>query len=201
MRRELQERFQLSTTERAARACRNASMYYRFTTECGNCLKVSGQLHLGARIRIGSVLSSVLLPMLLPIPLSCIKGPKCRVLSSSVHRSTRSFLSVLSGTHVAFEPAAIAWPEIDEDSLKRLHSLPVWNRAVATERAAARTIQAWVPFESDALIREAIALQGYEEARHAAIIQGLTTHYGMPVSPPPPAPAPAEPEWAFASGV
>ena len=109
-------------------------------------------------------------------------------------------MSVLSGTHVAFEPAAIAWPEIDEDSLKRLHSLPVWNRAVATERAAAHHSSLGA-VRGDALIREAIALQGYEEARHAAIIQGLTTHYGMPVSPPPPAPAPAEPEWAFASGV
>ena len=48
-----------------------------------------------------------------------------------------------------------------------------------------------------ALIRETVALQGYEEARHAAVIQGLTTHYGLPVSPPPPAPAPADPEWAF----
>jgi hypothetical protein len=120
--------------------------------------------------------------------------PRSLIVGSQEHKEL--FCQFFLDTHVAFDPAAISWPEIDEDSLKRLHSLPVWNEAVATERAATRTIQAWVPFESDALIREAIALQGHEEARHAAIIQGLTTHYGIPVSPPPP-PAPADPEWAF----
>jgi hypothetical protein len=123
------------------------------------------------------------------------KMPRPLIVGSQEHKEL--FCQFFLDTHVAFEPATISWPEIDEDSLKRLHSLPVWHEAVATERAATRTIQAWVPFESDALIREAIALQGYEEERHAAIIQGLTTHYGIPVSPPPPLPAPADPEWAF----
>jgi hypothetical protein len=121
--------------------------------------------------------------------------PRSLIVGSQEHKEL--FCQFFLDTHVAFEPATITWPEIDEDSLKRLHSLPVWNEAVATERAATRTIQAWVPFESDALIREAIALQGYEEARHAAIIQGLTTHYGIPVSPPLRLPVPADPEWAF----
>jgi hypothetical protein len=123
------------------------------------------------------------------------KMPRSLIVGSQEHKER--FCRFFLDTHVAFDPAAIRWPEIDEDSLKRLHSLPVWSEAIATERAATRTIQTWAPFETDALIRAAVALQGYEEERHAAIIQGLTTHYGIPVSPPPPASAPADPEWAF----
>ena len=110
--------------------------------------------------------------------------PRSLIVGSQEHKEL--FCQFFLDTHVAFDPATIHWPEIDEDSLKRLHSLPVWNEAVATECAATCIIQTWAPFETDAVIREAVALQGYEEARHAAIIQGLTTHYGMPVSPPPP---------------
>jgi hypothetical protein len=121
--------------------------------------------------------------------------PHSLIVGSQEHKEL--FCQFFLDTHVTFEPATMHWPEIDEDSLKRLHSLPVWNEAVATERAATCTIQTWAPFETDAVIREAVALQGYEEARHAAIIQGLTTHYGIPVSPAPPPPAPVDPEWAF----
>ena len=121
--------------------------------------------------------------------------PRSLIVGSQEHKEL--FCQFFLDTHVAFDPASINWPEIDEDSHKRLHSLPVWSEAVATERAATRIIQAWAPFETDAMIREAVALQGYEEARHAAIIQGLTTHYGLPVSPLSPPPALADPEWAF----
>jgi hypothetical protein len=123
------------------------------------------------------------------------KMPRSLIVGSQEHKEL--FCRFFLDTHVAFEPDTITWPKIDEDSLKRLHSLPVWNAAVATERAATCTIQTWAPFETDALIREAIVLQGYEESRHAAIIQGLTSRYGIPVSPLPSPPAPADPEWAF----
>src|SRR5262245_17698092 len=121
--------------------------------------------------------------------------PRSLIVGSQEHKEL--FCQFFLDTHIAFDPATIRWPEIDEDSLKRLHSLPVWNEAVATECGATCTIQTWAPFEADPLIREAVALQGYEEARHAATIQGLTTHYGIPVSPLPPPPVPADPEWAF----
>jgi len=121
--------------------------------------------------------------------------PRSLIVGSEEHKEL--FCRFFLDTHVAFEPATIHWPAIDEESLKCLHSLPVWNEAVATECAATRTIQTWAPCETDALIRAAVALQGYEEERHAAIIQGLTAHYGIPVLPLPLQPAPADPEWAF----
>ncbi len=121
--------------------------------------------------------------------------PRALVVGSQEHKEL--FCHFFTETHLTFDPAAIVWPEIDEDSHKCLQSLPVWNEAVATERMTTCTIQTWAPFETDPLIRHAVVLQGYEEARHAAIIQGLTQHYGIPVTIPPPPQPPADAEWAF----
>jgi len=121
--------------------------------------------------------------------------PPSLVVGSQEHKEL--FCRFFIDTHVAFDPATIAWPALDEESCKRLQSLPVWAEAVKTEYVAARTIQTWAALETDPLIREAVTLQGYEEARHAATIQGLITHYGISTPtlrlPPPLANA----EWAF----
>ena len=45
--------------------------------------------------------------------------------------------------------------------------------------------------------QEAIALQGYEEGRHAAIIRLLTERYGIPVDPFEDPKPPKDPTWAF----
>ena len=117
------------------------------------------------------------------------------VVGSQEHKEL--FCRFFIDTHVAFDPATIDWPTLDEDSYKRLHSLPVWAEAIKTERQATCTIQSWAPLETDPLIRQAVALQGYEESRHAAIIQGLLTHYEI-ATPPPVAPQPpVDPEWGF----
>ena len=88
--------------------------------------------------------------------------PRSLIVGSPEHKEL--FCKFFLETHVAFDPATVDWPELDEDSFKRLHSLPVWDEAIETECRATCTIQTWVPFETDPLIREAIALQGYEEA-------------------------------------
>jgi len=121
--------------------------------------------------------------------------PKALVVGSQEHKEL--FCRFFLETHVPFDPATIDWPALDEDSLKRLHSLPVWSEAIATERLATCTIETWAPFETDPLIRQAVALQGYEEARHAATVQGLITHYGIAIPTLPPAQSPVDPEWAF----
>src|SRR5215510_1847193 len=101
--------------------------------------------------------------------------PRSLVIGSQEHKER--FCRFFIDTHTAYDAAAIDWPDLDEDSCKRLHSLPVWAEALATERQATCTIQHWALSETDGLIREAVALQGYEESRHAATIQGLLTRY------------------------
>lgn len=117
------------------------------------------------------------------------------VVGSQAHKEL--FCHFFTETHVTFEPARIAWPVLDSASLARLQSLPMWTEAIETERLATCTIQAWAPQETDPLIRDAVTLQGFEEARHASLIQALTEHYGIPVPAPKVLPPPTDPEGAF----
>lgn len=121
--------------------------------------------------------------------------PHALVVGSQEHKEL--FCRFFLETHVVFDPAATAWPELDEASCQRLRSLPLWAEAVATERRSTRVVEAWAPREPDPLIRQALTLQAYEESRHAALIEGLTAHYGIAVPPPTPLPPPADAERAF----
>jgi hypothetical protein len=100
-------------------------------------------------------------------------------------------------SHVPFEAATVAWPTLAAEDLTRLRSLPFWDQAVVTERQTAVTIQARAALETDPLLQAAIALQGYEEQRHAALLEGLTRNYDIPVPPRAVSPPPENVEQAF----
>lgn len=117
------------------------------------------------------------------------------VIGSQEHKEL--MCRVFMQSHVTFDPTTVCWPTLDDQSRARLCSLPFWAEAVATERLTACTIQARARMESDPLWREAIALQGYEEERHAALLQGLTAHYDIPIPSQPEPQAPTNVEWAF----
>jgi hypothetical protein len=100
-------------------------------------------------------------------------------------------------THDPFVPSKIEWPDLDADGLQRLKGLPVWNEAARTEAATAVKVQALGRTEPDPMLAEAIRLQGFEEGRHAEVIQRLTRHYGIPVAPFPEPEEPRDPTWTF----
>lgn len=100
-------------------------------------------------------------------------------------------------SHVPFDPADVRWPELDDDSLTQLRSLPFWHEAVSTERLTTCTIETRAAIEPDSLLQQAIALQAYEEQRHATLLQNLTVVYGIDMPPLPEPQPPADPEWAF----
>ncbi len=118
-------------------------------------------------------------------------------IGSDDHRNT--FCRVFIETHQPFEPEAIRWPELDDENLARLKALPIWDEAVRTEAATALEVQTLGRVEKDPVLAAAIALQGYEEGRHAAILRLLTRHYGIPVAPFDPPRPPANPLWTFLS--
>ena len=93
----------------------------------------------------------------------------------------RLFCQTFIDTHQKYTPAELSFPEIDADSRARLLSLPIWDEAVNTERETAHKVQRMADFEPDPLVREAIALQGFEEGRHAALLDLLTRRYEIPV--------------------
>lgn len=114
---------------------------------------------------------------------------------SEAHK--KLFCQFFIESHVVFDPAAIAWPRLQEEDLARLRSLPFWEQAVTTERQTALTIQAWAAHESDPLLQRAIALQGVEEQRHAALLEGFVAHYGLAVLSAASPQGPGDAEWAF----
>jgi hypothetical protein len=88
-------------------------------------------------------------------------------------------------SYVEFVPEQVQWPQLSAESRTRLVSLPFWQEAVATENVTSNTVAAAAALEPDPGLREAIELQGFEEGRHARLLQALTTHYDIRIDQPP----------------
>lgn len=100
------------------------------------------------------------------------------------------------GSHEPYEPAALRWPDLPEDAVRRLKALPIWEEAVRTEAQTALAVLTMGEAEKDPELSRAISLQGYEEARHAEILRLLTRRYGIDVPEFSPS-KPEDPGWAF----
>ena len=100
-------------------------------------------------------------------------------------------------THKTFEPAELPWPALTEDEIARLRGLPFWDEAIRTERMTGAKVAAYARLESPALLREAVALQGYEEQRHARLLETMIARYAIAVDPGPQQPLPRNLEAAF----
>src|SRR5437016_11725655 len=99
-------------------------------------------------------------------------------------------------TFHAYEVRDLRWPELSDGDLQRLRALPFWAEAVSSERTAGARVHAMAEVERDPLLREAIALQGYEESRHAALLESMLAHYGIPI-PGGEGVRPRDAEWGF----
>jgi hypothetical protein len=107
-------------------------------------------------------------------------------------RFCREFVS----THHVYTPEGVQWPDLDPSARERLRRLPFWDEAVNSERTAAARVRAMAEVEPDPVLREAIAMQAYEEERHAALLDHLLRHYEIP-HPDDPAEKPRDAEWGF----
>ena len=107
------------------------------------------------------------------------------------------FCRMFLDTHDPYKAAEISWPVLPQDALARLRSLPFWDLAVETEGQAAARIAALAKVEHDPLLREAIALQAFEELRHQQVLETMLRHYDIPWHEEPAADVIADPEWEF----
>jgi hypothetical protein len=107
------------------------------------------------------------------------------------------FCRMLIDTHARYEPAAIKWPALEGEAQERLLSLPIWEIAVQTEEKAKERVSSYAERVADPLLRQAIALGGFEEGRHKEVLQSLVAAYGIPFEKEPLSPRPRDPEWAF----
>jgi hypothetical protein len=108
-----------------------------------------------------------------------------------------AFCRVLIDTHNPYKPAVIAWPALDREARDRLAGLPIWDIAVQTEGKARIRVLSYAEETADPLLREAIALNAFEEGRHKEVLSNLVEAYGIRLGPEPPYHRPRHPEWAF----
>ena len=88
-----------------------------------------------------------------------------------------SFCRGFIASHCRFDPATLNWPDLDELSLGRLRAIPFWQEVLYTERRAGLIVDAYAETIADPLVRQAVALQGFEEARHADLLREMIRRY------------------------
>jgi hypothetical protein len=90
-------------------------------------------------------------------------------------RFCRQFIA----SHNRYDPRKLGWPDLDEAALGRLRAIPFWPEVLYTERRAGAIVDAYAATILDPLVREAVMLQGFEEARHARLLQLMIQRYGV----------------------
>ncbi len=116
-------------------------------------------------------------------------------LGSTAHRDL--FCRHFIATYQDYDPATLPWPELDEAALGRLRSVPFWQEVLHTELRAGAIVKQFTETVDDPVLKEAVALQGFEEARHAALIREMIRRYGIEVEEHALDPLPADIATAF----
>src|SRR5215831_4698260 len=98
-------------------------------------------------------------------------------IGSEAHKELfcRTFLE----QHRPYEPNRLEWPVLDDQALGLLRGLPFWTHALQAEEDAGPMISACAALEPDPVVRQALELQAFEEARHARILTHMIGLYGL----------------------
>ena len=92
------------------------------------------------------------------------------------------FCEEFIASHIPYEPESLPWPELDDAALGRLRAIPFWTEVLYTERRAGAIVEAYAATIEDELVRRAVMLQAFEEARHARLLQLMVERYGVTVT-------------------
>ena len=116
-------------------------------------------------------------------------------LGSDAHKNL--FCRTLLTTFDPYRPAVIDWPALEGDARERLTSLPIWDIAVQTEGKAGLRVATYGEEVRDPLLKQAIALDAFEERRHKHVLHNMVEAYGIKLQPEPDYLKPRDAEWAF----
>lgn len=105
----------------------------------------------------------------------------------------RSFLSA----HRSYQPEELPWPDLEARHVDLLRALPVWSDALRDEEGAGGFLATFADQVTDPIIREAIALQAFEEQRHGRTLRFMLDRYGVDIPEYEPKATPSDPETAF----
>ena len=103
----------------------------------------------------------------------------------------------LLDTHDPYRPAVIDWPKLDDETRDKIVSLPIWDIAVATEGRAGMNVKTYAEYIDDPLLKAAVEMDGFEEARHKVVLADMVRAYGIELAPEPEYLRPKDPEFAF----
>lgn len=117
------------------------------------------------------------------------------VIGSEAHK--HAVCRMFEETFNPYKPSVIPWPKLDEATLNRITSLPIWDIAVQTEGKARLRMAAYAATITDPEMRDTIARNGWEENRHKEVLSKLVEAYGIPLAPEPEYIQPKDPEWAY----
>jgi len=109
----------------------------------------------------------------------------------------RLFCLELLESHDPYRPAIIDWPKLDEVTRGRVVSLPIWDIAVQTEGRAGMNVKTYGDGLPPGLLKEAVEMDAFEEARHKQVLAHMVGAYGIALEPEPAYRRPRDPEWAF----
>jgi hypothetical protein len=125
-----------------------------------------------------------------------LRGMHSRVaIGSEQHK--RLFCRMLLDSFDPYKPAVIPWPQLAPNTRARLVNLPFWEVALETEENAGRRMQALADCTEDPLIREALALNAFEERRHKAVLGHMMDFYGITLAGEIRGRALRDPRWGF----
>ncbi|MFM0052806.1 ferritin-like domain-containing protein [Caballeronia grimmiae] len=114
---------------------------------------------------------------------------------SDAHR--REVCRMFQETFSPYRPSVLDWPQLAPDALARIVSLPIWDIAVQTEGRARLRIAAYAATLSEPDVRDALALNAWEENRHKEVLSRMVAAYGIPLASEAPYVYPRDPEWAY----
>jgi hypothetical protein len=107
------------------------------------------------------------------------------------------FCNQFMATYQDYNPDTLPWPELSDEDLERLRGVPFWQEVYHTERRAGAIVDAFTPHVADPMVHAALALQGFEEHRHADLIRVMIERYGIDATAQPLEALPADLETAF----
>jgi hypothetical protein len=105
------------------------------------------------------------------------EGANAMKIGSQEHRD--AFCRHFMQTYSDYDPHTLPWPDLEEAALQRLRSVPFWEEVFYTERRAGAIVAAFTETVTDPIMKEALALQGQEETRHAELIRVMIDRYGL----------------------
>ncbi|MDB5839612.1 MAG: hypothetical protein JWQ23_1564 [Herminiimonas sp.] len=114
---------------------------------------------------------------------------------SDIHR--REVCRMFHETFNPYRPSVLDWPTLDPDALQRIIALPIWDIAVQTEGKARLRMAAYAKTLSDPDMRNALALNAWEENRHKEVLSSMVAAYGIPLAHEVPYQYPKDAEWAY----